>query len=64
MPELTVGLSQRCDFGELVEQTSEMTSVLCLKYDVVISRTFAGKDDMETLDLPLYMNIRREGIPI
>ena len=52
------------DYGEMIRMTSEVTAALSLRYDVVISRTFATERDFQTRDLPFFMNVRKEGLPV
>jgi uncharacterized protein len=52
------------DYGELILQTSEVTSEISLKYDVVLSRSFARLEDYKTRQTPFLMNVRREGVAL
>jgi uncharacterized protein len=52
------------DYGELIQRTSEITSEISLKYDVVLSRSFARLEDYKTRQTPFLMNVRREGVAI
>lgn len=51
-------------YGELIRKTSELTSNISLKYDVSISRAFALSSDYRKLNLPFYINTRREAIAV
>jgi len=52
------------DYGELILRTSEITAEISLKYDVVLSRSFARLEDYKTRQTPFLMNVRREGVAI
>jgi predicted nucleotidyltransferase len=52
------------DYGELILRTSEITSEISLKYDVVLSRSFARLEDYKTRQTPFLMNVRREGVAV
>ena len=49
---------------EEVARTSAFTSALCLKYDVLISRVFVAEENYLHSQMPLMLNVRREGIHI
>ena len=51
------------DYAEAVRRSSELTASLSLAYDVVLSRVFVSEVDLETRNLPFFMNVRREGVP-
>ena len=52
------------DYGELILRTSDTTAEISLKYDVVLSRSFARLDDFKTRQTPFLMNVRREGVAV
>ena len=52
------------DYGELILRTSEITAEISLKYDVVLSRSFARLEDYKTRQTPFLMNVRREGVAV
>jgi uncharacterized protein len=52
------------DYGELILRTSEITSEISLKYDVVLSRSFVRLEDYKTRQTPFLMNVRREGMAV
>jgi len=52
------------DYGELILRTSEITAEISLKYDVVLSRSFARLEDYETRQTPFLLNVRREGVAV
>lgn len=47
---------------EEVARTSEFTSSLCLKYDVLLSRIFLSEEEYLHSQMPFLQNVRREGI--
>ena len=47
------------DYGDLIERTSEATSEISLKYDVVLSRTFVTTRDYESRNTPFLMRLPR-----
>ena len=51
------------DYGEAIRRSSELTAILSLAYDVVLSRVFVSEADLKTRNLPFFMNVRREGVP-
>jgi len=57
-------MRDRFDYGEMIDRSSEVTSRLSLKYDVVLSRTFVTHQDYVLSKLPFVVNVRREGIRI
>lgn len=52
------------DYAEAIRKSSELTAQLSLENDVVLSRVFVSEDDLMVRDLPFFMNIRREGVPV
>ncbi len=52
------------DYGDMILRTSEITAELSLKYDVVLSRSFARLEDYKTRQTPFLMNVRREGVAV
>jgi len=55
-------MKEPINYGELIKRTSELTSSLSLKYDVILSRTFVTKEDFNTRQLPFYMNVRKDHV--
>ena len=49
---------------EEVARTSEFTSALCLKYDVLLSRVFVSEKDYLHSQMPFMLNVRREGVHV
>ncbi len=52
------------DYGQMIRETSEVTSEISLKHDVVLSRVFVSDQDYRNRNLPFLMNVRKEGIPL
>lgn len=61
--DLLCVLQRPYDYGEAIRKSSELTARVSLQYEVVLSRVFASEQDIETRNLPFFMNIRREGVP-
>jgi predicted nucleotidyltransferase len=51
-------------YSELINQTSQPTAQVSLKYDVVISRTFVTSDVYKSKRSPFLMNVHKEQIAI
>jgi predicted nucleotidyltransferase len=49
---------------EEVARTSEFTSALCLKYDVLLARVFLSEKEFLHSQMPFVQNVRREGIHV
>jgi len=49
---------------EEIDKTGDFTAQLCLKYDVLISKVFISEDDYLHSQMPLLLNVRREGVRI
>jgi len=52
------------DYGELITKSSEITAEVSLKHDVVISRVFVTRGDLQARRTPFLMNIHKEQIPL
>jgi predicted nucleotidyltransferase len=48
--------------GDEIARTSELTAVLSLQHNVVISRAFVSAQQFSDEQSPLLLNVRREGI--
>ena len=51
-------------YGELINRTSKATAEVSLKYDVVISRVFVGREAYESRCSPFLMNVYKEQLVI
>jgi uncharacterized protein len=47
---------------EMVKRSSELVAALSLEHEVVISRTFASETEYTNSKMPLFINIRKEGL--
>ena len=50
------------DYSDLIHQTSEITSQISLKYDVVLSRSFVSEEDFSTRQTPFLINVRKDKV--
>ena len=62
--DVLILLDGNFNYWEESKRTSQLTASLSLQYDVVISRKFASVVDYEHSKMPLYINIRKEGIAV
>jgi predicted nucleotidyltransferase len=60
--DVLVVLQGPVDPGEEIARTGEVTALLSLKHDVVISRVFISAEQFSGEQSPLLLNVRREGI--
>jgi len=60
--DVLVALKGKVRQFDEIARTSEFTSQLCLKHDVLISRIFVSEDDYLHSQMPLMLNVRHEGI--
>ena len=49
-------------YDDAIQKSSMLTAKLSLKHDVVISRVLVSQEELETRNLPFYMNVRREAV--
>ena len=52
------------DYWEASRRSSELIASLSLENDVVISRTFASETVYANSKMPLYINVRNEGVAV
>ena len=52
------------NYGEAIRKSSELTAGISLEHDVVLSRIFVSEEDFASRNLPFFMNVRREGVPV
>ena len=62
--DVLIVLDGEFNYWEESKRTSALIASLSLQYDVVISRKFASVVDYEHSKMPLYINIRKEGIVV
>jgi uncharacterized protein len=49
---------------EVEKRSSELVAALSLEHEVVISRTFASETEYINSKMPLFLNVRREGLAV
>mgnify|MGYP001350131952 CR=1 FL=1 len=52
------------NYRETSRRSSEFIASLCLKYEVLISRKFASDAEYTNSKMPLFINVRREGVTV
>jgi 16S rRNA G527 N7-methylase RsmG len=52
------------NYPELMERTSEIVADVSLQFDVVVSRAFASQAQLESAQIPFFVNVRREGVVV
>lgn len=62
--DVLIVLRDEFRYFEMVDQVSYITSALSLQYEVVISCAFVTLDELEHLQTPFLVNVRRESIAI
>jgi predicted nucleotidyltransferase len=60
--DVLVVLQGPVDPGAEIARTGEVTALLALKHNVVISRVFISAEQFSEEQSPLLLNVRREGI--
>jgi len=62
--DVMIVLKGEFDYWEASKRSSELIASLSLENDVVISRTFASETVYATSKMPLYINVRKEGVAV
>lgn len=62
--DVMVILNGDFNYWEVSKQSSKLIAELSLKNDVVISRKFASAVEYNHSKMPLYINVRREGVAV
>ncbi|MEW5941769.1 MAG: nucleotidyltransferase domain-containing protein [Chloroflexota bacterium] len=62
--DVLIVLKDEFDYWEASKRSSELVASLSLKNDVVISRKFASETVYANSKMPLYINVRREGVAV
>jgi len=62
--DILVVLKGTVNPGQEIARVGETTSMLSLKYDVVISCAFVSSDRYVTERSPFLLNVRREGVNV
>lgn len=52
------------NYREVQKRSIEFVAALCLENDVLITRKFASNREYEESGMPLFLNIRREGVAV
>ncbi len=62
--DVMIVLNGEFNYREVQKRSIDFVASLCLKYDVVISRKFASAGEYARSGMPLFLNIREEGMAI
>ena len=62
--DVMIVLKGEFDYWEASKRSSELIASLSLENDVVISRTFASEMVYFNSQMPLYINVRKEGVAV
>ncbi|MDX2034303.1 MAG: nucleotidyltransferase domain-containing protein [Blastocatellia bacterium] len=62
--DLLIVLKGKVNQFEEVARTSQFNAALCLKYDVLTSRIFVSEFDYQQAQIPLLIDVRREGVRV
>lgn len=62
--DILIVLRGEFNYFDMLNKVSYVTADLSLKHDVVISCVFTSKDDFEQLQIPLFINVRQDGIMV
>ncbi|NQU29582.1 MAG: nucleotidyltransferase domain-containing protein [Anaerolineae bacterium] len=62
--DVLIVLNGEFNYWEESKRSSELIASLSLQYDMVISRKFASAREYRHSKMPLYINIRKEGIAV
>ncbi|MBI3162140.1 MAG: nucleotidyltransferase domain-containing protein [Chloroflexi bacterium] len=62
--DVMIVLNGEFNYRGVQKRSIDFVASLCLKYDVVISRKFASAGEYALSGMPLFLNIREEGMVI
>ncbi|MCL5611485.1 MAG: nucleotidyltransferase domain-containing protein [Chloroflexi bacterium] len=62
--DVLIVLKGEFDYWEQDKRSSELVASLSLKHDVVISTKLASEKKYAESRMPLYINVRREGVTV
>lgn len=62
--DVMIVLKGEFDYWEASRRSSEFIATLSLENDVVISRKFASNTQYADSQMPLYINVRKEGVAV
>jgi predicted nucleotidyltransferase len=62
--DVLVALKGEVDSYAESNKTSRLLSDICLRHDVLIASLPVGEGDLREEEGPLFVNVRREGVPV
>lgn len=62
--DILIVLKGDFDYSKMLKLSSDFAASLSLENDVVISRAFVSKEQLEHRQTPFLMNVRREAVPV
>ena len=62
--DILIVLDGEFDYWYELKRSSSLIAKLSLEYDVVISRKFSSLAEYQNSKMPLYINIRAEGVAV
>jgi len=62
--DVMIVLKGKFKYWDVSKRSSEFVASLCLEYDVLISRKFASDSEYANSKMPLFKNVRREGVAV
>ena len=62
--DILIVLKSDFNYSEMLRLSSDFAASLSLENDVVISRAFVSKEQLEHRQTPFLMNVRREAVPV
>src|SRR6266498_1135372 len=60
--DVMIVLKGEFKYWEASKRSSELVASLCLAHDVMISRKFASDSEYTKSKMPLFVNVRKEGL--
>src|SRR5215216_3042185 len=62
--DVMIVLGGEFKYWEASKRCSELIASLCLEHDVMISRKFASDSEYTKSKMPLFVNVRKEGLAV
>ncbi|HMB23852.1 MAG TPA: nucleotidyltransferase domain-containing protein [Anaerolineales bacterium] len=62
--DILIVLKGDFNYSKMLELSSDFAASLSLENDVVISRAFVSREQLEHRQTPFLMNVRREAVPV
>jgi len=62
--DVMIVLKGELNHWEAERLSSELVANLCLEHDVLISRIFVAEKEYQSSKMPLFLNVRREGLAV